>query len=335
MATVGLVGLGLLGGAVASRLHAGGHKVVGFDVLPEKIRELVALGGAGAASAADVARASEAVCTLLPSLASVEEAILGPHGILAAGRSRQTILQMSTISPALTLRLAREVDGRGGVFVDAPVSGTSAMVARGEGVILLGGDQAVCERWRAVLEAIVPRVVHVGAAGQAMVVKLVANLLVALNTVAAAEALLMAERAGLDPARVLEILAGGAGTSRMLDVRGPMIVRREFPAQMKLELFMKDLALITETGEEVGAPLPLTHVARQLYGAAQAAGHGGEDLAVVVTALERLSDPSVRARTRFAGPRPAQSFRGGGFGRGGDPGVHAGGVGGPGWPPSE
>ncbi len=296
MATIGLVGLGLLGGAVASRLLAGGHKVVGFDVLPEKIRELIALGGQGAAAAAEVARASEAVCTLLPSLATVEEAILGPRGILAGGGPGQTILQMSTISPGLTERLAREVGGRGGVFVDAPVSGTSAMVARGEGVILLGGDPAVCERWRPVLEAIVPRVVHVGPAGHATVVKLVANLLVALNTAAAAEALLMAERAGLDAGRVLDILAGGAATSRMLDVRGPMIVRREFPAQMKLELFMKDLALITEAGAQVGAPLPLTEVARQLYGAAQAAGHGGEDLAVVVTALERLREaPNARA----------------------------------------
>jgi len=293
MATVGLIGLGLLGHAVAARLRAKGHEVVGYDVLPEKVQGLVALGGRGAPSAAAVARGAEAVCTLLPSLASVEEAILGANGITAGARAGQTIIQMSTISPELTRRLAREVSGRGLSFLDCPVSGTSGMVARGEGMIFIGGEPALAERWRPLLEAILPRAVYVGSAGQAMALKLVANLLVALNTAAAAEALLMAEKAGLDPALALEILAGSAGASRMLDVRGSMIIRHEFPPQMKLDLFMKDLALITEAGEQVGAPLPLTRVAGQLYGAAQAAGHGGEDLAVVITALERLRGPSA------------------------------------------
>ncbi len=293
MATVGLVGLGLLGAAVASRLRAQGHEVVGHDVLPEKIHGLVALGGRGAPSAAAVARGAEVVCTLLPSLASVEEAILGDSGIVAGAPAGLTVIQMSTISPALTRRLAQEVGDRGLSFLDCPVSGTSGMVARGEGMIFVGGERPLAERWRPLLEAILPRAVYVGSAGQAMALKLVANLLVALNTAAAAEALLMAEKAGLDPSRVLDILAGGAATSRMLEVRGPLIIGREFPPQMKLDLFMKDLALITEAGEQVGAPLPLTRVAQQLYGAAQAAGHGGEDLAVVITALERLREPSA------------------------------------------
>ena len=293
MATVGLVGLGLLGAAVASRLRAKGHVVVGYDVLPEKIQGLVALGGRGAPSAAAVARGAEVVCTLLPSLASVEEAILGDSGIVAGAPAGLTVIQMSTISPALTRRLAQEVGGRGLSFLDCPVSGTSGMVARGEGMIFVGGERPLAERWRPLLEAILPRAVYVGSAGQAMALKLVANLLVALHTAAAAEALLMAERAGLDPTLALEVLAASAAGSRMLDVRGPMIVRREFPPQMKLDLFMKDLALITEAGEQVDAPLPLTRVARQLYGTARGAGHGGEDLAVVITALERLREPSA------------------------------------------
>ncbi|MBI3029182.1 MAG: NAD(P)-dependent oxidoreductase [Candidatus Rokubacteria bacterium] len=293
MATVGLVGLGLLGAAVAARLRARGHEVLGYDVLPEKVQGLVALGGRGAASAEAVARGSDVVCTLLPSPASVDEAILGADGIVAGARAGQTLIQMSTISPAQTERLARETSGRGLHFLDCPVSGTSAMVARGEGIIFVGGDPALAERWRPLLEAILPRAVYVGAAGRAMALKLVANLLVALHTAAAAEALLMAERAGLDPALALEILTGSAATSRMLEVRGPMLVRREFPPQMKLDLFMKDLALILEAGSQAGAPLPLTRVAQQLYGAAQAAGRGGEDLAVAITALERLRDSSA------------------------------------------
>src|SRR3990172_8412401 len=217
MATVGLVGLGLLGAAVASRLRAQGHEVVGHDVLPEKIQGLVALGGKGAPSAAAVARGAEVVCTLLPSLASVEEAILGDSGIVAGAPAGLTVIQMSTISPALTRRLAQEGGGRGLSFLDCPISGTSGMVAGGEGIIFVGGEPALAERWRPLLEGILPRAVYVGAAGQAMALKLVANLLVALHTAAAAEALFMAEKAGLDPRLALATLAESAATSRMLE----------------------------------------------------------------------------------------------------------------------
>jgi 3-hydroxyisobutyrate dehydrogenase-like beta-hydroxyacid dehydrogenase len=264
--------------------------VVGYDVVPACLERLAARGGTPAKSAADVARAAEAVCTILPSLATVEAAILGADGIVAGARPGQTIVQMSTISPALTERLARETTGRGLAFLDCPVSGTSAMVAQGHGVIFVGGDRAAYERWRPVLESILPRAVYIGQAGQAMVLKLVANLLVALNSAAAAEALNLARRAGLDPQVALDVLGAGAATSRMLEVRGPLMVRGEFPAQMKLDLFMKDLHLIQETAAAAGAALPLTDVAERLYAAAQAAGHGPEDLSVVITELERAGE---------------------------------------------
>jgi 3-hydroxyisobutyrate dehydrogenase-like beta-hydroxyacid dehydrogenase len=285
--TVGVVGLGLLGHAVASRLRAAGHGVVGHDVLPERVAALRALGGQPAPSAAAVAEAADPICTLLPSLAAVEAAILGPAGVLAGARPGRTLVQMSTISPALTERLAREAAARGMLFLDCPVSGTSAMVARGDGILFVGGEAEVYARWRPLLETILPRALHVGRAGQAMVVKLAANLLVGLHTAAAAEALTLVRRAGLDPGAVLEILTASAGTSRMLELRGPMIVKEEYPAQMKLTLFMKDLGLILDAGAAAGAPLPLTETARALFAAAEAAGHGAEDLAVVAAALDR------------------------------------------------
>jgi len=287
MTTVGIGGLGLLGSAVASRLRAAGHAVVGYDIVPACAERLVALGGTAAKSAADVTRAAEVVCTILPSLASVEETILGAGGVAAAARPGQTIAQMSTISPTLTERLARETAARGLTFLDCPISGTSGMVAQGNGVIFVGGERAVYDRWRPVLESILPRAVHVGRSGQAMVLKLVANLLVALNSAAVAEALNLARRAGLEPQVVLDVLGTGAATSRMLEVRGPMMVRGEFPAQMKLDLFMKDLHLIQEAAGVAGAALPLTDVAERLYAAAQAAGRGGDDLAVVITELQK------------------------------------------------
>ena len=288
MTTVGVVGLGLLGHAVASRLIAAKHRVVGYDVVAERCDALKALGGELASSAAAVAKGADAVCTVLPSLDAVEAVILGADGLVAAARPASVIVQMSTISPSLTETLARESAKRGVGFLDCPISGTSAMVERGQGVIFVGGEKALFDRCAPVLDAVLAKPVHIGKAGQAMTLKLVANLLVALHSAAAAEALLMARRAGLDLALVLEVLGAGAATSRMLEVRGPMIAKGEFPAQMKLDLFMKDLHLIQDAAHAVGAPLPLTDVAERLYGAVHAGGHGGEDLAVVVRALERL-----------------------------------------------
>jgi 3-hydroxyisobutyrate dehydrogenase-like beta-hydroxyacid dehydrogenase len=185
---------------------------------------------------------------------------------------------MSTISPALTERLAASLAARGLGFLDCPVSGTSGMVARGDGIILVGGERALYDRWRPVLEAILPVSVFIGTAGQAMVLKLIANLLVGLHSAAAAEALNMARRAGLDMALALDVLTRSAATSRMLEVRGPMMAREEYPAQMKLDLFMKDLHLIQEAAAGAGAAVPLTDVAQRLYAAAVGAGHDQEDL---------------------------------------------------------
>lgn len=286
--TIGLVGVGLLGTAVAGRLRKAGHRVVGFDTAPDRMRALVTMGGEAAASARAVALASEAVCTLLPTLAAVETAILGPDGVAAAGKSGQVVIQMSTISPALSVRLAAESRARGLDFLDCPVSGTSGVVARGEGMLFVGGERRVFERWRPLLEAVLPRAVYIGPAGQAMVLKLVANLLVALHSAAAAEALHLARQAGLDPAVALEVLTGSAAGSRMLEVRGPLMVRGEYPAQMKLDIFMKDLHLIQAAAAAAGAALPLTDTAERLFAAAAETGHGDEDLAVVLTALAAL-----------------------------------------------
>jgi 3-hydroxyisobutyrate dehydrogenase-like beta-hydroxyacid dehydrogenase len=280
MATMGFVGLGLLGHALASRLCAAGHQVIGHDVAAGRRDALVALGGIAAGDAREVAGRSDAVCTVLPSLAAVEEVV----GALEAAR---VIIQMSTISPGLTERLAGLATARGQGFLDCPVSGTAGMVARGDGIIFVGGARDLYDRWRPVLEAMLPRAVHVGRAGQAMMLKLVANLLVGVHSAAAAEALAMARRAGLDMDVAFDVLASGAGSSRMLEVRGPMMIRDDFPAQMKLDLFMKDLHLIQDAAREVGAATPLTDVAERLYAAVQGAGRGGEDLAAVVTALER------------------------------------------------
>jgi 3-hydroxyisobutyrate dehydrogenase-like beta-hydroxyacid dehydrogenase len=161
------------------------------------------------------------------------------------------------------------------------------MVAQGNGAFYVGGERALYERWRPMLESVLPRAVYIGAAGQAMLLKLVANLLVALNSASVAEALTLATRGGLDAGLVVDVLGVGAAASQMLQVRGPLMVRGEFPAQMKLDLFMKDLHLIQRAAQACGAELTLTDVAERLYAATQAAGRGAEDLAVVITEMQR------------------------------------------------
>jgi 3-hydroxyisobutyrate dehydrogenase len=262
--------------------------VMGYDVVPERRAALAPLGGKELPSVPAVAASAEAICVILPTLESVEEVVLGPQGLVPSVRSGQVVIQMSTISPTLTERLAEAARRRDVTFLDCPISGTSAQVLRGDGIVMVGGERAAFERWRPLLEAVLPRAFYVGPAGQAMMLKLVANLLIALHSAAAAEALTMARRAGLDVERALEILVASAATSRMLEVRGPGIVRGEFPAQMKLDNFMKDLHLIQEAARSADAPLPLTDVAEHLYAAAQRAGHGGDDLSVVVRVIDAL-----------------------------------------------
>jgi len=200
-----------------------------------------------------------------------------------------TLLQMSTISPALTRRLADAAAAAGRGFLDTPMSGTSAMVERGDCTIFVGGDAARLEACRPVLAAIGRRAVHIGPAGSASLAKLATNLLVALNTAALAEALVLAEKGGLAPGALVDLLKDSAGASKMVDVRGPLMVERRFEPQMKLDLFLKDLRLMLEEGQRLGVALPLTSLTQQLCTATVAGGRGGDDLAAVITTLQRMA----------------------------------------------
>jgi 3-hydroxyisobutyrate dehydrogenase len=293
MKRIAIVGVGLLGSAVASRLLEGGFEVVGYDSRPEQLKPLAPRGLMAAASAKDAAAGADAIFTVLPTPDSVEAAILAPGGLLEAMPRTATLLQMSTISPALTRRLADAAAAAGRGFLDAPMSGTSAMVERGDCTIFVGGDAARLEACRPVLAAIARRAVHVGPAGSASLAKLATNLLVALNTVALAEALVLAEKGGLAPAALVDLLKDSAGASKMVDVRGPLMVERRFEPQMKLDLFLKDFRLMLEEGQRLGVALPLTSLTQQLCTATVAGGRGGDDLAAVITTLRRMAGLST------------------------------------------
>ena len=195
---------------------------------------------------------SDAVFTILPSLESVEATILGEGGLIETAPRDCTLIQMSTISPELTRRLAAAALAGGLGFLDTPMSGTSAMVERGDCVIFVAGDRARAEACQLIFDAIAKKTHYVGDAGMASLAKLATNLLVGLNTAALAEALVLGAKGGLAPGVLVEILKESAGASKMVDVRGPLMVSRRFDAQMKVDLFLKDFKLMLEEGQRLG-----------------------------------------------------------------------------------
>src|SRR3989441_4205418 len=262
---VGVVGVGLLGSAVSGVLLEAGYPIVGHDVLAEKVQALDARGGRGARSAAEVARSARVVFTVLPTLESVEQAIAGADGVLSGASKETVVVQMSTISPELAVRMEQAARARGAALLDAPVSGTSAMVARRDCVVTVGGERAAFETCRPILEALARKVFHVGACGMGSYVKLVTNLVMGLNGVVLAEGLTLARRAGVDAAQMLEVLRHGAAASKILEVRGPLMVEGRFDAMMKVDLFLKDIRLMLEAGQALHVPLPLTGAMQQIY----------------------------------------------------------------------
>jgi 3-hydroxyisobutyrate dehydrogenase-like beta-hydroxyacid dehydrogenase len=290
MKRIGIIGVGLLGSAVASRLLKGGFEVAAYDTRPEQVKALKAQGLIAAASIAEAAAETDAVFTILPSLDSVEAAILGTRGLIESAPRNCTVIQMSTISPNLTRRLGNAAVAKALGFLDAPMSGTSAMVERGDCAIFVAGDRSRAEACQPIFfDVIAKKTYYVGDAGMASLAKLATNLLVGLNTAALAEALVLGAKGGLAPGVLVEILKESAGASKMVDVRGPLMVNRRFEAQMKIDLFLKDFKLMMEEGLRLGVPLPLTSVTQQLTTATAAAGRGEEDLAAIVTTWELLA----------------------------------------------
>jgi 2-hydroxy-3-oxopropionate reductase len=300
MKRIGIIGVGLLGQAVASRLLEAKLEVKGFDIRLEQVKALEAEGLIAAGSIAEAAAEADAVFTILPSPESLETTILGRGGIIETAPRNCNLIQMSTISPDLTRRLAKAVTAEGLGFLDAPMSGTSAMVARGDCVIFVAGERARADACRSFFGAIAKKTIYLGDTGMASLAKLAANLLVGLNTAAVAEAFVLAIKGGLAPDLLLEALTGSAADSKMLQVRGPLMASHRFGAQMKINLFLKDFKLMLDEGMRLEVPLPLTSLAQQLTSATNVAGRGEEDLAAILTTLERLSglgaDPPLNPR---------------------------------------
>ena len=284
---IGIVGLGIMGSAYAGLLRRAGRDVVGFDTDAGARDRLAALGGRAAGSPAEVASEADLILLALPSVAALEAVAADLAGHVREGT---IVCEMGTFPVDAKERLAEALAGRGATTLDCPVSGTGAQAATGDLVIYASGDEAAVDAVRPVFADFSRETRFVGAFGAGMKMKFVANLLVTIHNLAAAEALIYAERSGLDLDMVYDAIRSGAGTSRMFEVRAPLMIQGAYePATMKHEIYVKDLQLIMDHAREVEAPVPLMAASLSYYFAALAAGRGKEDTASLFAVLKDMT----------------------------------------------
>ncbi|MGV6876484.1 NAD(P)-dependent oxidoreductase [Pseudochelatococcus sp. B33] len=287
---VGIVGLGIMGLAYARNLLKAGYGVAGYDVSAEAEDAFRAAGGSPSASPAALADGCDVILVALASVPALDAAALGEDGLCAGLRPGTVVCEMGTLPLTAKERVRAALEAIGAAVLDCPVSGTGAQAATGDLVIYASGDEANVERARPVFDAFARRTLYVGPFGAGIKLKYVANLLVTVHNLAAAEALLLAQRSGLDLGMVYEAVASGAGTSRMFEVRGPMMIDGRYePATMKMDVYMKDLSLILDHARDVRCPTPLMSASLPYYVAALAEGRDKQDTAALFAVLQQLA----------------------------------------------
>ena len=282
---VGMAGLGIMGSAMAHNLIRAKYKVVGFDVSAAARRRHQRMGGVTARGNRDLGNQSPIVITSLPS----SRALLDVARELAASDPPPVVVvETSTLPIDVKERARKQLAARGTAMLDAPLSGTGIQARNRDIIVFVSGSRAANRRVAPVLEAVTRAQYYVGAFGAGMQVKFIANLLVAIHNAAAAEALVLAKQSGLDPAMVLKVVADGGGSSRMLQIRGPLMVKGKYtPAMMKLDVWQKDMTLIGAYARQAKCPTPLFSATKPLYAAALSEGRGKQDTAAVCAVLER------------------------------------------------
>ena len=285
--TVGIVGLGIMGGAFARNLVAGGWRVVGYDIDPKARRALARAGVEIAKNVEDLALRTRTIITSLPNSSALAATIAA---IVATQVQPRVVVEMSTLALNEKLAALRALEKGGHVMLDSPVSGTGAQAKTKDIVVYASGDTKAIRRLRPLFAGFSRAMHDLGAFGNGSRMKYVANLLVAINNVASAEAMVMGMKAGLDPKMIFEMISNGAGNSRVFELRAPMMVKGRYDdATMKVGLWQKDMAVIAEFAQALGCPTPLFAATRPLYDAAMAAGHADRDTASVCAVLEKMA----------------------------------------------
>jgi 2-hydroxy-3-oxopropionate reductase len=292
MIDIGFIGLGTMGRPMAGHLQAAGHRLFLHDVGPIAT-DLVAAGGVVSKSAREVAQESDAIIIMVPDTPHVEAVLFGENGVAQGLSKGKIVVDMSSISPLATKEFARKIEALGADYLDAPVSGGEVGARAASLTIMVGGSARAFNTMKPVFDRMGKNVTHVGGSGDGQTTKVANQIIVALTIEAVGEALLFASKAGADPALVRQALMGGFASSRILEVHGERMVKRNFDPGFRIELHQKDLNLALEGARALGLSLPSTALAQQLF--SSCAAHGGKawDHSAMVRALEMMASHEI------------------------------------------
>jgi 2-hydroxy-3-oxopropionate reductase len=291
--TIGFIGLGIMGKPMARNLLKAGYSVIVHNRSRGSVDELTKEGAQGATSSKEVAERSEIIITMLPDSPDVELVYTGEQGIFTGLKSGQLLIDMSSISPVTARKLAAEAEKRGGDMLDAPVSGGEAGAIGASLSIMIGGKVSAVERAMPIFQALGKNIVHVGDAGAGQVTKAANQMVVGTTIAIVSEALVLAAKAGVDPAKVRQALLGGFAQSKILEAHGQKMLDRNFKPGFRIRLHEKDMKIALATGSEYGVPLMVTGVVGQMMTAMKGMGNGDLDHSGLVKFVEQLAEKEL------------------------------------------
>jgi 3-hydroxyisobutyrate dehydrogenase-like beta-hydroxyacid dehydrogenase len=289
MANLGFVGLGVMGSRMVKRLLDAGHTVTGYNRTKTKAQWLLDAGMKWGETPRAVAQSAEITFSMVTNTEALKAVTGGPDGILAGLASGKIYIDMSTVSPAASREIAALVAAKSAQMLDAPVSGSVSTLEEGKLSIMVGGERAACERARPILEAIGPKVTHVGGNGLAVGMKIATNLSLAVQMLAFSEGVLLAEKSGIARATAVEVLLNSVIASPMVKYRGPFVLKMPDEAWFDVNMMQKDLLLALEMGRGLDVPLPTTAVTNEMLTTARAMGFAEKDFAVLFETLARMA----------------------------------------------
>ena len=292
---IGFVGLGIMGKPMARNLLKAGYDLTVYDIVGEAVEEVVGDGASPASSSKEVAAATDKIITMLPDSADSEKAILGPGGVLEGASAGKTIIDMSSIAPLVSQRIAAECAAKGVEMLDAPVSGGEPGAINATLAIMVGGKQEIFDQNFDLLKVMGSNVVLTGDIGAGGVTKLANQIIVAANIEALAEALVLSTKAGVDPEKVFNAIRGGLAGSNVMEAKAPMMLSRNFRAGFRIRLHQKDLRNVLQTAQDLNVPLPVTALVQQMLGSLVNDGEQEADHSALLKFVEDLSGIEVKA----------------------------------------
>ena len=290
---IGFIGLGIMGKPMVRNLIKDGHSLTVFDVVATSVEEMVGDGAKAASSSKEIAENNSLVITMVPDSADSEAAIMGPGGVLEGASSGSAVIDMSSIAPGSSQKIAKACEAAGVSFLDAPVSGGEPGAISGNLAIMVGGKKETFDKYFGVLESMGGSIVLCGDYGAGNTTNLANQIIVAINIEAVAEALTLAKKAGLNPQTVLEAIQGGLAGSTVLNAKGPMMISGDFTPGFRIRLHQKDLRNALLTGDELGVPLPVTGLLQGMIGTLMNNGNADSDHSALATIIENMAQSKI------------------------------------------